>query len=748
MSNLYGKSFNRKLISTILISLLILSSFSLVFAGVEQATSEPVEGATHELVLLTTNDIHAYVMPYDYLTDTDDASFGLARTATLVEKLRAEYDNTLLVDAGDTIQGSMLGEIEAEVHPLEPGEVHAVIKAMNEMGYDVGAIGNHEFNFGLDFLDNVVAGAEFPMIVANVYDAETHENRFTPYVIQEHEIDGDPVSIGFIGFAPPQIMLWDRLHLEDEVYAEEIVETAEKFVPQMKEEGADLIVALAHTGIDIGDRTSENAAYYLSLVDGIDAMVLGHSHARFPGDSRYDDIEGVDNEKGTVNGVPAVMAGSWGRHLGEIKLDLSYDDGEWEVFGSASKVHDARNEAPKQSIVDLVEERHNLVLDYIRTPVGKLSSEINAFFAKVADNKVTQLVNQAQLWYAEKTPLEAEYEDLPVLSAAAPFRLQTQVDAGDITISDVVDIYIYSNTLQIVKVDGEELVGWLEKLAENFKQIDPTVTEEQNILADGFPAFNFDHIEGIEYNIDITKPVGERIVNLTYEGQPVTDDMEFLVVTNNYRAGGGGDHLTDANIIHSSLQQNREVIIDYIREEEEVDVELTNNWSILPVETAGDLVFEAHENAKDYYDAVGVKNVSHVRDNTYKLDFETVPSELPSVELLRPDRYESVQPNATIPFRFATLNPEGEAEDMENIVVKVLDGEEEIAVYTQEGRGASAVRSVGKEGEYMVNINTRALGLSPGVYTIAIEIEGETIYYTTITLEAQGRNNGNGRNAA
>ncbi|WP_090438866.1 bifunctional 2',3'-cyclic-nucleotide 2'-phosphodiesterase/3'-nucleotidase [Natronincola peptidivorans] len=633
-----GKALNNRLISTILTLLLIVSSFSFAFGVTESDTTASTVvdidltanndivaldnkgNGTHELVIMGTTDIHVNLMPYDYMTDRVNENHGMSKVATLIDQIRAQHKNTLLLDAGDMIQGSLLGNIEAVVDPLKDGEVHVSINSMNMMGYDAAILGNHEFNFGLDFLERAYSGANFPVVNANVYEVDTDENYFTPYVILDREIDGEAIKIGVIGFTPPQIMIWDKIHLDGKVYTKEIVETAEKFVPEMREAGADLIIAVAHTGIDANEGASENAAYFLSQVEGIDAMVLGHQHKRFPS-TDYENIPGIDIEKGTINGVPTIMAGSWGNNLGTIALNLTYGNGVWTILDSKSELTATANLSPRQDIVDSVAAKHQQTIEYVNTPVGETYANLNTFFSRVMDNKVIQLVNDAQLWFADGFFDGTEYEGIPVLSAAAPFKAgrhgpdyYTNVEAGGIAVKDVADIYIYDNTLQIVKVDTATLIGWLEKSAENFNQINPTKTDDQVLLDYNYRGFNFDHIAGIEYQIDVTKPAGKRIVNVTFEGKPLAAGMEFLVVTNNYRASGGGDHLLNSNseVVYSGTEENREVIIDYITKVGAADPQVTNYWSILPVETAGRVIFRGSSIGQDSMDDFEAEKVAYI----------------------------------------------------------------------------------------------------------------------------------------
>ncbi|WZY01103.1 bifunctional 2',3'-cyclic-nucleotide 2'-phosphodiesterase/3'-nucleotidase [Bacillus sp. FSL W7-1360] len=617
-----------------LLSAIMLSTSLVVVAcgGESDKVSKESSGEnaedTEKLVIMGTTDVHAHMMPYDYMVDEVDDSFGLAKAHTLVEEIRNEHEHTLLLDNGDMIQGSVLGEVLSSVNPVKADEPHDIMDAMNLMKYDTAALGNHEFNFGLTYLDDTIAKTKFPWLSANVYNEGTDELRYDPYTIIEKEIGGETLRIGVIGFVPPQIMTWDAVHLEGNIYVEEIIDSAEKYIPKMKKEGADLVVALSHSGIDPNDEASENAAYQLSQVEGIDAMILGHQHYVFPGSDDFTDIDGVDVEKGTVNGVPAVMPGSWGNHLGVIELDLRHKDGAWEVVSFDSKVKETAKYDPHPDMVALVKETHEAAVAYVNRPVGEVEKDLNTFFSRIMDNEVVQLVNEAQLDYMKRNFAGTEYEEMPMLSAAAPFRAgrggdYTDVGAGEIAIRDVNDIYVYPNTLHVVKVNGMALQKWLERSAENFLQIDPASSEEQPLIDTDFASFNFDTIEGVAYKIDVTKPVGERIVDLTYEGKEVTAEDEFLVATNNYRAGGGGDHLEDVETVLASTDENREVIIDYIRNYDGVlNVEASNNWSIVPFETDAKIVFETDIAGESLADqTANVAFVELLEDTTGRFQF-------------------------------------------------------------------------------------------------------------------------------
>ncbi|MBB6451193.1 2',3'-cyclic-nucleotide 2'-phosphodiesterase [Geomicrobium halophilum] len=560
------------------------------------------------LAILGTTDIHAHVLPYDYMNDEEDDSIGLSKVYSVIEEKRSEYDHNILIDNGDTIQGSILGDMPAQIEGLEEDETHVIMDVMNEIDYDAAAIGNHEFNFGLDFLNQTINDADFPWLSANVVEPGTEDPVYEPYTLMEKEIDGEELTIGMIGFVPPQIMQWDYAHLDGEVETMEIVEAAEKHVPEMKEEGADIVVAISHTGIDDGDHPSENAAIPLSEVDDIDAMLLGHQHSEFPSDEDYNGMEGVDPDEGTINDVPTVMPGSWGSHLGVITLDLQYDDEEWTVETANAEIFSTADAESHDDVEEIAREVHEDTIEYVNTPVGETASSMHTYFSRVVDNEVVQLINDAQLDYIESLQEDGELEEeVPLLSAAAPFRAGrggdfTYVDEGSIAISDMNDIYVYPNTLHVIEVNGEQLKNWLEYSTANFHRIDPDSDEEQDLVNLDFSSYNFDVIENVNYEIDVTKEEGERIQNLSYDGEDVGTDDRFFVATNNYRAGGGGGHLDeDIETVLETTEENRQLVIDYVIDHDgPLDIEPSNNWELSPIEAEGEVLFESASEAKEY----------------------------------------------------------------------------------------------------------------------------------------------------
>ncbi|EJL43815.1 2',3'-cyclic-nucleotide 2'-phosphodiesterase [Brevibacillus agri] len=631
------KKTNKQMLTAFLLSTsLVVSALTFPVTPVSAET-----GSTLKLRLLETTDIHTNIVNYDYYQDKATDEFGFAKTATLIKKARDEAKNSILIDNGDLLQGNPLGDYVAKIDPLQDGETHPVYKAMNLLNYDLGNIGNHEFNFGLEHLDRSLKGAKFPYINSNVYiddkdnNPNNDKNMFTPYQILERKFKDESgkevtLKVGVIGFVPPQIMQWDKANLEGKVIAKDIVESAKKFIPEMKQKGADIIVAVPHSGIGPVEPAAnlENASYQLSKVEGIDAILFGHSHLIFPGPG-FENIPGVDGEKGTINGKPAVMPGYWGNNLGVIDLTLKQENGKWKVAESVTKtipIYDKTNKASladaDQAVLDAVKEDHDHTVEWVRSAVGKTSSPIFSYFALVQDDPSIQIVTNAQKWFVEKNIKGTEYDGIPVLSAGAPFKAggrngasyYTNIPAGTIAIKNVSDLYIYPNTLKAVLINGSQLQEWLERSAGQFNQIDVKKTEEQPLINEAFPTYNYDVIDGVTYQIDVTQPSkyaidgklenkdANRIKNLSYNGKPVKPEDKFIVVTNNYRAGGGGNFpgLDGKNIVIDSPDENRQVVIDYILSQKDINPAADNNWTFAPIKEKVNVTFTSSPDAKPF----------------------------------------------------------------------------------------------------------------------------------------------------
>ena len=591
----------------------------------------PVEGQEVDVRILATTDLHTNLVNYDYYQDKPAQNVGLAKTAVLIEDAKKENSNVLLVDNGDTIQGTPLGTYKAIVNPIKDGEQHPMYAALQKLGFDAGTLGNHEFNYGLDYLKKVISTAGMPIVNANVVDPKTGAFVYDPYkIIKKTYTDknGRPVdvNIGVTGIVPPQILSWDKANLEGKVKVNDSVEAIQAIIPEMRKAGADVVLVLSHSGIgdDKYEKGEENEGYQIASLPGVDAVVTGHSHAEFPsgnGTGFYEKYAGVDGVNGKINGTPVTMAGKYGDHLGVIDLNLRYTDGKWSVVGSKAAIRkiDTKSQAADERITAIAKESHEGTVKYVRQQVGTTSAPITSYFALVKDDPSVQIVNNAQIWYAKKELAGTPEANLPILSAAAPFKAGTRGDAtaytdipaGPIAIKNVADLYLYDNVTAILKVTGAQLKEWLEMSAGQFNTIDPMSKEPQQLVNPNYRTYNFDVIDGVTYEFDVTQPNkydregktvnpdASRVRNLKYQGKEVAADQEFIVVTNNYRANGKFPGVRDASLNQLLGLENRQAIINYILEEKNINPSADGNWRFTDSIKDVDIRFLTADKAKD-----------------------------------------------------------------------------------------------------------------------------------------------------
>ena len=551
-----------------------------------------------------TSDLHGSVFNWDYFTNAeyDDPAkndIGLAKLATLVQAVRSQRGrgHTLMIDAGDTIQGTPLTYYFARIAPITDGNVHPMAAAMNHIGYDAAALGNHEFNYGIPLLRAFAGQLDFPLVGANALDARTGRPAFTPYVIKNVLVNGEqPIRVGILGLTNPGIAIWDKANVEGEMTFPGLVQQAAIWVPRMRAQGADVVVVAAHSGAttssSYGDLlpVPENASTLVAQqVPEIDAILVGHAHQEIP-------ERRVVNEK-TGREVVLTEPLAWGMRLSVIDLSLVRGAHRWVVQSVGSSVLNSNTVRPDPEVVKLLAADHDTVVRYVNSVIGSSMAAMPCGKAHYEHTSALDFINLVQA-EAVRTAIAGTVEaSLPVLSITAPSNREAAIPAGQISVRDVAGLYSFDNTLLAIIFTGAQVKAHLEKSAEYFRQVTGigpfTPDELTNAITDaaptGTPDYNYDVMGGLDapltYDVDVARSVGSRIVNLAYAGAPIDLAAQFVVAVTSYRQSGGGGFpgVTTAPVVHNAQQEVRQLIIDWVTSHKVIDAPIcaSNGWKLV-----------------------------------------------------------------------------------------------------------------------------------------------------------------------
>ncbi|MCI3244842.1 bifunctional metallophosphatase/5'-nucleotidase [Streptomyces spinosisporus] len=531
----------------------------------------------YALTVMGTTDLHGHVFNWDYFKDAEyrDAAGnaqGLARISTLVDQVREDRGrrNTLLLDAGDTIQGTPLTYYYAKVDPItaEGGPVHPMAQAMNAIGYDAAALGNHEFNYGLQTLRRFEEQLHFPLLGANAVDAKTQRPAFQPYFIKRFRVPGlPPVKVAVLGLTNPGIAIWDKAFVQGKLEFPGLEEQAARWVPKLKSMGADVVVVSAHSGSSgtssYGDQVPyvENAAALVAQqVPDIDAILVGHAHVEIP------ELKVTNTRTGRTVVLSEPLA--FAERLSLFDIELVFARGRWSVESVSAKVLNSNSVADDPKITKLLSDEHAKVVEYVNQVVGTATETLTTAEARYKDAPIVDLITKVQEDVVKAALAGTEYAALPVLAQASPFSRTSEIPAGQVTIRDLSSLYVYDNTLVAKVMTGAQLRAYLEYSAEYFVQTaaDVPVDVEKLTNAGGRPDYNYDYVSGLAYDIDVAQPAGSRIKNLTYGGEVLDDAQEFVLAVNNYRANGGGafPHVASAKEVWSESTEIRTRIAEWV----------------------------------------------------------------------------------------------------------------------------------------------------------------------------------------
>ncbi|MDR7321881.1 MULTISPECIES: bifunctional metallophosphatase/5'-nucleotidase [Catenuloplanes] len=544
---------------------------------------------TYDLTVLGTSDMHGNVYNWDYFKDAeyDDAAHndvGVAKLAALVNKIRGERRGkaTLVLDAGDTIQGTPLAYYYAVQEPITTtGRPHPMATAMNVLRYDAVTLGNHEFNYGLPLLATWIKQLGFPALAANALNAKTGKPAFAPYVIKRVSLGpGAPVlRVGILGLTNPGTAIWDRGHVEGKLVFEDLVESAKRWVPEMKRRGADLVIVSAHSG-DSGTSSYgpelpvENAAGLVATkVPDIDAVLFGHAHVEVAQRFYTNEVTG----RQVLTSEPS----KWGQRLTRMDFTLTRDRGRWRVGTAASVTLNTNTVEADPVVLAAVREQHRTTVAYVNQVVATSTEELSAAESRYRDTPIIDFINHVQT----ETVTAALGTALPVLSIAAPFSRTAVFPAGDVKIRDVAGLYVFDNTLEAVELTGAEVRAYLEYSAKYFVTLAPGAPVDPATISDpAVPDYNYDILSGVDYDIDVAKPVGSRITRLERNGAPVADTDRFVVAVNNYRRSGGGNFpgITRTQV-YNEQKEIRQLLIDWAQAKGTIDPAdfFTPNWRLV-----------------------------------------------------------------------------------------------------------------------------------------------------------------------
>ncbi|HEX9628711.1 MAG TPA: 5'-nucleotidase C-terminal domain-containing protein [Pyrinomonadaceae bacterium] len=514
-----------------------------------------------QIVILGTTDLHGNLYPTDYYTNKPD-NRGLAKIATMVRQIRKENDNVMLIDSGDTIQGTPLEYYHNKKNNTPPDPM---MLAMNALAYDAMTVGNHEYNFGLQVLEKARSEAKFPWLSANTYDKGTTRTHYQPYIVRE--VAG--VRIAVLGLTTPGIPNWENAPNYAGLEFKDPLLEAKKWVPVLRgKERADVVVIAMHMGLEEDLRTdelnpgqvpNENEAIAIARqVPGVDLIFMGHTHR---------DVPSV-----VINGVQLLQADYWGKHLARIDLYLENDGSRWRVYAESARTIPVDDKvAPDAELLRIGEPYDRETQAWLSRPIGESAAELTAIEATFRDTAILDLIQRVQM--------EAGNADV---SMVASFNEKARIAKGPVAVRDIAGLYVYENTLVVLEVTGQQLKDALEHSAKYFRPYESGKLA-RDLVDEKIPSYNFDIAEGVSYDLNIAKPFGQRIENLQFHGKPLLPDQRLRLATNNYRVNGGGGYTMykGAPVVYRSNVEIRELIIDWMERHKTISTEPDNNWKIV-----------------------------------------------------------------------------------------------------------------------------------------------------------------------
>ena len=567
------------------------------------------------------------ILPFEFGANGANAS-SLSRLFPIIQTLRSDAENSILLDNGDMFQGNPVGDCAAEQSNRAGSPTHPAILALNYARYDAVTLGNHDFNFGLDFLRTVLRSSQPKIVCSNLRltPSQAPIPQLLPHHIIQKEVRDENgnkhlLRIGLLGTVPQETLIWDNHQLAGKITFTDATQSAKTTLQRLQAAGADIVIAMIHAGIGDPDIAPEpeNIAHEIAAIPGIDAVIAGHSHQVFPSEA-FSKLDGVDVSQGTVHGTPLTMPGWAASHLGQIDLSLSKESGRWTVKNGRSAVLPCPVGGPEdEEIIALATPALKATKAALRPQIGKTGYPIHSFFAGTPFDNSVALIAQAQSWYLKRLLHGSEYQNTPVLSAASPHRAGDRggpdafvyMPPGKITLQDLAGLYVYPNTFHALRINGNELRNWLEHAAILFNTLHPGVAG-QSLFNPLVPRYHFEYVLGVTFQVDVSRPprrAGQnygRISNIRYDGAPISDDMEFILATSTYRATGSGGYVQPgtANTVTSNGDSVRRIVEQYITQHSPLNLPVRPNWSFAPL-SATQAEFTTGPSARDCISELG-----------------------------------------------------------------------------------------------------------------------------------------------
>ncbi|TMV83348.1 2',3'-cyclic-nucleotide 2'-phosphodiesterase [Thioclava sp. BHET1] len=557
------------------------------------------------LRLLATTDLHAHILPYDYTADAAAPDIGLAQAAARAQALREAAPNTLFFDNGDFLQGTPLADLAARALGEDAQAPHPIIAAMNAARIDAATLGNHEFNYGIEILRRVLAQASFPVVSANLRPTRANSLALCPpFVLLEREcLDGagraHRLRIGVIGFVPPQSLAGDRQLRAAGLGSREILSTAREVIPQMRRAGADLIVALAHSGLGDAPCTGghDHAAGALAASGLVDVVIAGHSHLTFPPPGEH---------HGGQTGAAVVMPGFWGRWLGRVDLMLDPEPPGWRIcHHSATLCPSGGENAPPADIAvsQAAATAHDETVVQLRRPVGVTPTALTSHFELLQPSAAQRLIAATKRRHLQNWLTHHRLTDLPVLVAVPSFKCGgnngpnwfVDIPAGPVLNQHLADLYPYPNQFRALRLTGADLLDWLEISASVYRHILPG-GQDQPLIDPHFPSHKFDLIDGLSYRIDLSRPArfapsghlrdpaNRRVSDIRFQGDPLSPNAEFLLATSNFRTDEtGARRESTQRVILEDTALNRDLLLEHLRSGADLAADPAPDWRFDPM---------------------------------------------------------------------------------------------------------------------------------------------------------------------